>query len=353
MRRSSRLGFTLVELLVVIAIIAILIGLLLPAVQKVREAASRSRCTNNLKQLALGMHMYNDTAMGLPSGLTAAGNANSDWIDHPDRTGDWGPNWAVIILPNIEQAPLYTQVGQSVNRNLTNVMDQDWRPVIAAAVVPTFLCPSDAANRSPYVAPNPNGAPSWSRGNYAANYGPQKMQNGGSPNGTSDGQDNSGTPPTVNGSQARGLGPMWITSKLPHRSMSVKNIRDGSSNTILLGEVRAGRTPGDARGVWALGHVGSSAVMDYGVASGDAQFINDTSNNSDDVTGCKNEPLLGMGCWENCASRQAVMRSNHTGGANAAMADGSVRFLVNMTSPSTLYLLGSTNDEQTISGDIY
>src|ERR1700750_3222995 len=108
--QAARRGFTLIELLVVIAIIAILIGLLLPAVQKVREAAARLKCQNNLKQIALGMHNYHDTASGLPPGLVVFGNGNSDWIDHPDRAGDWGPNWAVFLLPYIEQTALYNQV---------------------------------------------------------------------------------------------------------------------------------------------------------------------------------------------------------------------------------------------------
>src|SRR5579871_6241964 len=101
-RAKARPGFTLIELLVVIAIIAILIGLLLPAVQKVREAAARAKCSNNLKQIALAAHNYHDVSNGLPPGLVVYGNTNSDWIDHPDRTSDWGPGWAVFLLPFVE-----------------------------------------------------------------------------------------------------------------------------------------------------------------------------------------------------------------------------------------------------------
>src|SRR4051812_38984198 len=89
----QRFGFTLIELLVVIAIIAILIALLVPAVQKVREAAARTKCMNNLKQIGLGIHNYHDTFRRLP----------------PDRiVNDW-PTWAVLILPYIEQADLFKQ----------------------------------------------------------------------------------------------------------------------------------------------------------------------------------------------------------------------------------------------------
>jgi prepilin-type N-terminal cleavage/methylation domain-containing protein/prepilin-type processing-associated H-X9-DG protein len=359
--RLSRKAFTLIELLVVIAIIAILIGLLLPAVQKVREAAARAQCTNNLKQIALAMHSFHDTNGGFPPGLLVFGNVNSDWIDHPDRTNDWGPNWAVFLLPYIEQTALYNQALTSVNVCMTQGVNapnsQDWRPIIAAAKVPTYLCPSDAANASPYVPPTTltfDGAAQWNRGNYAANFGPQPMKNGGNTQGTSDGQ-NYPDPtqlPTINGvSEVLGLGPIWVVSRLPFHCMSLQLIQDGSSNTILVGEIRAGLAPQDSRGVWGLGMVGSSAIMDYGAGSGDAQFVNDRSNNSDDVFGCVNQPQLGMGCWESCASHQATLRSQHPGGANAAFGDGSVRFLTDSTSPNTLYLLGSTNDGLVIPAD--
>src|SRR5437868_424086 len=104
-------GFTLIELLVVIAIIAILIGLLLPAVQKVREAAARMKCSNNLKQLGIACHSYNDVFQHLPY----AAHENPNYAALPTGTNSWnntqaaamGPPWTVLILPYIEQDNLY------------------------------------------------------------------------------------------------------------------------------------------------------------------------------------------------------------------------------------------------------
>ena len=122
-RPRFRSAFTLIELLVVIAIIAILIGLLLPAVQKVREAASRSKCQNNMKQLGIAIHAYNDTYGKFPYDVQNGSVT-------PGLTGTIMQNWAVVILPYIEQAPLY------------NIVTTSATPTTVAQPIPGYLCPS-------------------------------------------------------------------------------------------------------------------------------------------------------------------------------------------------------------------
>src|SRR5690349_9479943 len=137
-------GFTLIELLVVIAIIAILIGLLLPAVQKVREAAARMKCQNNLKQLGLALHNHNDTYGKLPSGggFSTAGLA-------PPGTGLFN-SWLIRILPYIEQDNLFKQYNMARNYNDTTV-DPGFtvsNVAVANTVVPIYICPSGSNLKS-------------------------------------------------------------------------------------------------------------------------------------------------------------------------------------------------------------
>src|SRR4051794_34112036 len=176
MRLSKRSAFTLIELLVVIAIVAVLIGLLLPAVQKVREAAARAQCQNNLKQLGLAAHAYHDANGQLPPAVRMPyAQANNDPLTG-GAANPLRPNWAVLMLPYIEQAPLYAQANVGSYPGTTNLgnlasYNVSWRSV-RGATLKLMQCPSDGADRAPFT--DPLGRPpetGWARGNYACNGG--------------------------------------------------------------------------------------------------------------------------------------------------------------------------------------
>jgi prepilin-type N-terminal cleavage/methylation domain-containing protein/prepilin-type processing-associated H-X9-DG protein len=326
---ESRRGFTLIELLVVIAIIAILIGLLLPAVQKIREAANRMKCSNNLKQLGLAAHNYNDTTGSLPPAVQARTTANRDSIRSGQVSANqWGPNWAVFLLPYIEQDNLYNQFATQI-QNYMLTGDLTWK-AMGQQSIPTLICPSDGQSRVMFNGLSQPTA--LARGNYAANAGPGNWSN------TFDGNQNS------TNYSLEGAGVFWIVTGHNGGTTSVATIEDGSSNVIMFNEVRAGVVPTDVRGTWIVGFPGSSVTATY--ACGDCLLPNARNSGADDVQGCQDNPSQGMGCWASCPSTQATARSRHSGGVNACFGDGSVRFIRDTIDNRTWYILGARADGQ-------
>jgi prepilin-type N-terminal cleavage/methylation domain-containing protein/prepilin-type processing-associated H-X9-DG protein len=351
--QSRRVGFTLIELLVVIAIIAILVALLLPAVQKVRESASKTRCLNNMKQIALGCIQHHDQLGKLPASVlmhkqaTAVNNFNQPF----------GPNWAILILPYIEQGNLYNACGSNgngvgiykaamKNATITSAEANDWRNIIGNEIS-LYKCPSDTFNGPPLERSDLAGK--WARGNYGANTGPG-LQRHTNPSEDAVKRDASGefiehhspfTSSLYPGLSFQGGGVFTINN-----GIKLEAIRDGSSNTIMIDELRVGPVNTDLRGTWALGQAGGSLASGNGRTDSPGPNISYTGY--DDIQGGSNRPDIGMGCWNQPQSNQVTAKSKHIRGVNAAFADGSVRFILNGVTQPVWFFLHNRDDKQVI-----
>ncbi len=312
--RGSVRGFTLVELLVVITIIGILIGLLLPAVQSAREAARRLQCSNNLKQLGLAVLNYESQHMIFPPSATFRAT-------NVDTSREHWPNWVILVLPFVEQQALYDSFKPGVA--ISSSENRDAR----GAVLPMMLCPSDGGGRKAMFG-NSSEGDNWARGNYGAN--------------ASLGAYSTSWRPAAGPTSERWLSAYSRGIMGANASVTMAEIRDGSSNTILLGELRTGLAAVDRRGVWALGGPGSSSLWMHG--SDDAIGPNPCNGGSDNILGCADiitavgaETLARecMGCCSGCSSTQGAPRSLHNGGISVCLADGSVRFISNFVEKGT------------------
>lgn len=363
-RQPSASGFTLVELLVVIAIIGILVALLLPAIQAAREAARRAQCQSNIKNVALAVLNYENQKKRLPEGMTFDIKLYRDHVH--DRLAAYGPNWIIKILPQLEEQGTYDYFDFKLPINATGSTPSDLRNREARGkTIPVLLCPSDPFNKTPYSGRIPIHGDNWARGNYAANSGNLFIGGGGcsarsgeDPNiyACTAGPDENGTLPPEDG---------W-NSKLrrgvmgPNISVKLSQITDGTSKTIMVGEIRAGMTEKDARGVWAMGHAGPSLLAMYG-SGGDDNGPNACGPTTDDVysdicTTTSVPPPQAqaecMTCYSGGLADQNTVRSTHEGGAMIAMCDGSVSFLIDDVETRGIfgcvwdYMIGSEDAEQ-------
>jgi prepilin-type N-terminal cleavage/methylation domain-containing protein len=264
---SPRRGFTLIELLVVIAIIAILIGLLLPAVQKVREAAARMSCSNNLKQTSLALHNYQSAHGTLPPFYNNVSGAGETQV-------------FVALLPYIEQENVYNTFGRPLNLQTAGT------DVGHRAVIKTYVCPSDNTQGSGLNQGD------WATGCYAANF--QVF----------------GNPALGNSAWANSVG-----------RMSIEGIGDGSSNTIVFTEKKAQSDSGHWN-LWAHGGWNNSwsPLVAYGSADGTADY-NSGMDAGKGYVGSRSmfvmQPIGVIG----------LASGSHTGGILVGMGDGSVRML--------------------------
>ena len=278
-------GFTLIELLVVIAIIAILIALLLPAVQQAREAARRSQCKNNLKQMGLALHNYHASVNRFPPGYVAG-------AAYPATANGWG--WSAMILPYLDQSPLYRQI--------------DFRlpvehPKNAAAIQKSlagYLCASDLVSSGPFRVTDATGTfvASAAPFSYAGTVGDDSSE-------TDD--------PTGNGTLFRNSG------------IRIGDLKDGTSTTVLVGE----RAWGMTNGLWA-------GAPNNALCRAGAQ------NPWSLATGPAPDFVLAHNNWINIVTDSDGglddFSSFHVGGVHILFADGSVRFIKSITRDGPLRL---------------
>ena len=344
--RASPRGFTLVELLVVIAIIGILIAILLPAVQAAREAARQVQCSNNIRQLGLALLNYESTHKELPpsSRWRVNGKLDLSGIEQKDNS-QLAENWVILILPQIEEK------NTAISFNLKQPIPSMTNAVPRSHPISLLLCPTDSFASQPFKGP---ASPStmqmgdnWARGDYAANASLAWMWYG-----DGDADDFSGLGRNGGKFDAAGWGNRYYRGVMgANIALRIKDIRDGTSKTILLGEIRAGIIPQDDRGTWAMSG-GASALWGHGYASDDDNGPNASTAHGDDAPACSEIqaaaggqlPLIrkGMSCWNppNGAgtNRAQAARSLHAGGVNVCLCDGSVRFIsdfIDRGTPST------------------
>ncbi len=348
--KAAGRGFTLVELLVVIAIIGILVALLLPAVQAAREAARRTQCVNNLRQLSLGALNHESALRKFPAGaiikdLSSGGYSSRSTV----------ATWVIGLLPYLEEGaifgsidqnkPVYEQVGFGANFHHRELA--------------AFICPSDV-QANPAIISDTHGA----RGNYAGNAGysgqldafNQSVNFGLWMNDMSWQQNQRVGDPVYGkllpradgGGRARsnlaGFGPMLV-----NRGIGTKKVRDGLSKTVIISEVR--KAPGTDASNGNRGDI--RGALHWGMGS---LYVHTEAPNSDVpdltrycVTG-PNVPCVYTSSAHNGAHKLSA-RSAHSGGVNVGNLDGSVRFVTNDINPLAWHAMSSYNGEEYYAAD--
>ncbi len=337
----SRAGFTLVELLVVIAIIGVLVALLLPAVQAAREAARRSSCTNNLKQLAIACHNFHDTyASRLPPGA-----ANDTAPFGTSATAQWGSSWMVHILPYIEQAPLYEKWQFHTHSGYTNANNG---ALVNNLTIKVFRCPSSAV-------------PDFFNSN---GYAARKMvvsYTGISGSAITTG---AGTG-TYDQSCCNGSGSIAADNGVFHAGSKngLGSITDGTSNTFLIGEQSAHVRDANGKPVTAgyTAGVGNSGGL-YGWTMGASHPANGGQNGWGDGRHFNCTAVrykinhIGLGNAASSGTNNDVganfpLSSYHPAGVNMAVADGSVRFFSNNQDLTVIHAFATKSGGESLNAD--
>ena len=310
-------GFTLIELLVVIAIIAVLIALLLPAVQQAREAARRSQCKNNMKQLGLAIHNYHDVYNTFP-----INNGDNPGVYSSSGNGYHG-GLLTRFLPYIDQAPLFNAL-HPVDVDLSTVGGK----LVSLVIVPVFNCPSDT-HGGIWIGTSQNyGSTPRAVSNYSGSMGSQNN----SPCGTHNNYFGNG--PEVRNDDYS-LNTRRLSGVFGHVAVSVRmrDITDGTSNTIAMGEVRPA----------CENHVRNGWLSNNSMYTGTGSAINFNT--------CPDRPgFQATACndFQNAWGASQGFKSMHVGGCHFVLCDGSVRFISENIDMVTYQKVGDRADGQVI-----
>ena len=330
-------GFTLVELLVVIAIIAVLVSLLLPAVNSAREAARSTQCKNNLKQVSLAVLNYEGANLRLPPGGLVDTNRNPTV-----QLGRFVPHrgsmisWVVMVLPFFEE----TAIADKFNLDRSIMVQQNGEA--QNAIIPSWVCPSDQDGSRKFRHPRWTRDREFAKGNYAAFVSPFHVD-------------------------LQIEFPGALAGHTIEDGHTIEGILDGTSKTLLASEVRTRDNRFDQRGAWALPWNGASALAvdshhDFNFNWQEEYVPDETlldaiqvpnSAKIEPIYECENPEqaqLSGMPCatytpgTEGFGYLSSAPRSAHVGGVNAVFLDGRVMFLADGIDPRTLALLVSIKD---------
>lgn len=333
MKATLRRGFTLIELLVVIAIIAVLIALLLPAVQQAREAARRTSCKNNLKQLGLALHNYHDTFRVFPMGTRAPISA---------------PNWRISILPYIDQAPLFNNLDISSQATVGGFSSRredsgsygygtGRNAVLAGLVIPGMNCPSNSSSTNASgQTPTYNNAERGQTHDYVGIAGA-----------TTDPALGDATTPlwvSSNCSAVTGYGGIICENGMlyPNFSKQMRDVTDGTTNTIIVGEQSGLVGTQDIRANYHGGWAGFTAAGRPSQMTGSPWGSGVTT-----IRYPINYKTAAVGC-NSTYDLNTTLSSFHVGGTHGLLCDGSVRFLSENMDRMTLLRLGSRNDGEVL-----
>ncbi|WP_339743883.1 DUF1559 domain-containing protein [uncultured Rubinisphaera sp.] len=333
-----RRAFTLIELLVVIAIIAILVALLLPAVQQAREAARRSSCKNNLKQIGLALHNYHDTYRVMPPGYIGDyghfSNSGGTPIVHPkganNNRGQW--TWTAMIAPMIEQSASFDLLDVSDRHGAAALDDWSNTQSVFQTPVTSLRCPSDTAPDSAGGLRRPADTSGTRRNIAVVNY---------------IGVNRGANSHNVRARKNQSNGIFYVDSKV-----RMRDITDGTSNTLIVGE-RAW--------TYKVTNPSTGALQNVDARAGNLWITRSSNDPNNECGGCGYSDALGVtGIGVNgkdlfnasFAIQQGRARgkfsSRHSGGAQFVLSDGSVRFLSENLSTQTYSRLGSKSDGNVI-----